>query len=88
MDVKVKFENDLSPDFTIIDVFAEDRPGLLYRITRALSSEGLTIYRANISTEATRVIDSFYVGDADGNKVTEAAWLRRIRHLLEGFQGN
>jgi [protein-PII] uridylyltransferase len=75
----------MSPDFTIIDVFAEDRPGLLYRITRVLSGEGLTIYRANISTEANRVIDSFYVGDEDGGKVTEAARLRRIRNLLEGF---
>jgi [protein-PII] uridylyltransferase len=81
--VRVKFENDLSPNFTIIDIFAEDRPGLLHRITRALSQEGLTIYRANISTEADRVIDSFYVADRDGRKITAAAVLNRIRKLLE-----
>jgi len=81
--VTVKFENDVSDDFTIIDVFTQDRPGLLYRITRALSSEGLTIFRANISTEATRAIDSFYVGDELGQKVSSASRLRRIREALE-----
>jgi len=81
--VEIKFENDLSIDHTIIDVFATDRPGLLYRITRALSMQGLTIARANISTEATRAIDSFYVGDGDGRKVTDATALTRIRGALE-----
>jgi [protein-PII] uridylyltransferase len=81
--VTVRFENDVSDDFTIIDVFARDRPGLLYHITRALSAEGLTIFRANISTEATRAIDSFYVGDENGKKVTSAARLRSIRSGLE-----
>jgi [protein-PII] uridylyltransferase len=81
--VTVRFENDVSDDFTIIDVFAQDRPGLLYHITRALSAEGLTIFRANISTEATRAIDSFYVGDENGKKVTSAVRLRSIRSGLE-----
>ena len=81
--VTVRLENDVSDDFSIIDVFAQDRPGLLYHITRALSAEGLTIFRANISTEATRAIDSFYVGDENGKKVTSAARLRSIRSGLE-----
>jgi [protein-PII] uridylyltransferase len=79
----VKFENDLSGDFTIIDVFAPDAPGLLFRITRALSREGLTISRARISTEADRAIDSFYVGDESGNKIKSASRLKRIRTTLE-----
>ncbi|MDH3198275.1 MAG: [protein-PII] uridylyltransferase [Candidatus Krumholzibacteria bacterium] len=85
--VEVRFENDLSIDHTIIDVFAADRPGLLYKITRALSTQDLTITRANISTEATRAIDSFYVGDAEGRKVTDASALTRIRSALEGEVG-
>ena len=68
---------------TIIDVFAQDRPGLLFRITRSLSREGLTIYRAKISTEATRAIDSFYVGDENGRKVDSADRLKDIRTALE-----
>lgn len=83
MAVRVRFENDLSPDFTIIDIFAQDRPGLLFKITGALSRDGLTIFRANISTEATRVIDSFYVGDGEGKKINSAERLTRIRAALE-----
>ncbi len=81
--LKVEFENDLSGDFTIIDIFAQDAPGLLFKITRTLSSEGLVIYRARISTEANRAIDAFYVKDRSGRKVTGAARLRRIRTRLE-----
>lgn len=79
---QVTFENDISADYTIIDVFAEDRPGLLYTITRALSAEGLSIARARISTEADRAIDSFYVRSENGEKITAAAQLAKIRDRL------
>jgi len=79
----LKFENDLSGDFTIIDVFAPDEPGLLFRITRALSREGLVISRARISTEADRAIDSFYVADEAGQKIKAAGRLDRIRAAFE-----
>jgi [protein-PII] uridylyltransferase len=64
-------------------VFAQDVPGLLFRITRALSKEGLEIWRARISTEANRAIDSFYVSDENGKKITAGGRLERIRSILE-----
>jgi len=84
---QVKFENDISDEFTIIDVFASDRPGLLYTITRTLSVLGLSIARAKISTEATRAIDSFYVRDGDGKKLTGASRLTEVRDKLEAAIG-
>jgi [protein-PII] uridylyltransferase len=81
--LKIEFENDISPDVTIIDIFAMDEPGLLFKITRALSEEGLVIHRARISTEANRVIDSFDVQDRKGQKVTAATRLRQIRLRLQ-----
>jgi [protein-PII] uridylyltransferase len=80
---KVEFENDISGDVTIIDIFAMDEPGLLFRITRALSQEGLQIHRARISTEANRVIDSFDVQNLRGEKITSVSKLRKIRTRLE-----
>lgn len=80
--MKVEFENDVSGDVTIIDIFAMDQPGLLFKVTRALSQEGLAIHRASISTEAHRVIDSFDVQEK-GKKVTAASKLRSIRKSLE-----
>jgi len=78
--LKIEFDNDLSSDVTIIDIFAPDQPGLLFKITRALSEEGLTIHRARISTEANRAIDSFDVQDKRGGKVTTK--LRSLRTRL------
>lgn len=75
---QVTFENDVSKEFTIIDVFAQDRPGLLYTITRTLSQQGLTIARAKISTEGARAIDSFYVG-----KLVAPEALKELRDALE-----
>jgi [protein-PII] uridylyltransferase len=79
---KVEFENDISGDVTIIDIFAQDQPGLLYKLTRALSDEGLTIHRARISTEANRVIDSFDVHDKSGKKIADVDKLESIRQRL------
>jgi [protein-PII] uridylyltransferase len=78
----VTFENDVSDEFTIIDVFAQDRPGLLYTITRTLSQQGLTIARARISTEAARAIDSFYVRGEEG-KLGAPERLKEVRDALE-----
>jgi [protein-PII] uridylyltransferase len=63
-------------------VFAHDRPGLLFRITRALSEQGLSIARARISTEATRAIDSFYVREADGSKLEASERLAAVRAAI------
>ncbi|UCG51084.1 MAG: [protein-PII] uridylyltransferase [Candidatus Latescibacterota bacterium] len=81
--LKIEFHNDISGDVTIVDIFAPDQPGLLFKITRALSDEGLTIHRARISTEAQRAIDSFDFQDKNGKKINSAVRLRKIRTRLE-----
>ncbi len=81
--VRVEFHNDISPDVTIIDIFAADEPGLLFKITKALSDEGLTIHRARISTEAQKAIDSFDVQDTGGEKISSVTRLQRIRSRIE-----
>jgi len=85
--VRVEFHNDISPDVTIVDIFAADEPGLLFKITKALSDEGLTIHRARISTEAHRAIDSFDVQDTNGHNISSVARLQRIRSRIEGELG-
>ena len=80
---RVEFDNDISPDVTILDIFAADQPGLLFGITRVLSEEGLTIHRARISTEAYQAIDSFDIQDKRGRKITNVTKLRDIRNRLE-----
>ena len=58
---------------TIIDVFAPDTMGLLYKLTRLISSFGLNILFAKIATRVDGVVDSFYVTTLDGSPFEEPA---------------
>lgn len=81
---EVRIDNDISDAFTVVDVFARDEVGLLYRITEALSDLDLDISTARISTQADRVIDAFYVRAKTDGKVTDPEALSQIRcKLLE-----
>ncbi len=72
---------------TVIEVNARDRPGLLHDITFALTKQGLTIHNALVTTFGERAVDSFYVQDALGSKVTDKARLDRIRkRLIEAIE--
>ncbi len=73
---RVLIDNLASDFYTVIEVHASDRAGLLYSITHALSELSLDIHLAKVSTYGKHVVDVFYVWDLDGQKVTdpEYAW--------------
>ena len=79
---RVLVENEVSRTHTVIEVNARDRPGLLYDVTRTLTSLGLQISSAKISTYGLRAVDVFYVKDIFGLKITHTAKLRDIRRRL------
>jgi len=66
---KVSFNSDASQTATLIEIVAQDRPGLLYDLTSAISSHGANIEVVLIDTEAHKPIDVFYV-TAEGGKLT------------------
>jgi [protein-PII] uridylyltransferase len=59
--VSVAFNNSASASSTLIEIVAEDRPGLLFDVTQALSAAGLNIEVVLIDTEAHKAMDVFYV---------------------------
>ncbi|MEL5954641.1 [protein-PII] uridylyltransferase [Streptomyces sp. CLV115] len=51
---------------TVIEVRAQDAPGLLHRIGRALERSGVRVRSAHVSTLGANAVDAFYVTDTDG----------------------
>lgn len=80
--VEIRVDNQTSDFFTLVDVFANDRVGLLYDITRTLTRLGLDIRVAKISTKADQVADAFYLRDLDGQKVESPERIEAIRRAL------
>ncbi|MFO0681616.1 MAG: [protein-PII] uridylyltransferase [Sandaracinus sp.] len=66
---EILVDNEVSPRFTVVDVFTRDRFGLLHAIARALHEAGISIALSKVSTEGERVADVFYVTDARGAKL-------------------
>ena len=82
MPTEVRIDNSLSADYTIIEVFTFDRPGLLYALARKLHDLSLVIRHAKIGTYLDQVVDVFYVTSREGQKITEDGWLEHIKHEL------
>jgi [protein-PII] uridylyltransferase len=81
---EVKIDNEISRDFTVIDVFTEDRPGVLYTIAHTLHEQRLDIHRSKVGVEADRVADIFYVRDnATNRKILDARRLEEIAAALK-----
>ncbi len=86
---EVTVDNRTSEQFTVIDVFTQDRVGLLFAITHTLYRLGLLIHLARISTNADQALDVFYVSDRAGGKIEDLDRMRELRAaLLEKVEEN
>jgi [protein-PII] uridylyltransferase len=79
---EILFDDRASPNHTIVEVFAKDRPGLLFRLAQALHELGLSIALSKINTEGTRVADVFYVCERDGGKVPHGPRSKEVQEAL------
>jgi [protein-PII] uridylyltransferase len=75
--------NQLSDQFTVIEVSGLDRPGLLFELTSAISDLSLDITSAHITTFGEKAVDVFYVTDLTGKKVASEPRQKAIRDRLE-----
>ena len=78
----VLVDNGASRGYTVIEVSARDRPGLLYDITRTLSACSVSIGSAHISTVGSRAVDVFYVRDRFGLKLSRDAQIAQVQSRL------
>jgi [protein-PII] uridylyltransferase len=79
---EVKINNQDSDFYTIVEVTGEDRLGILYEVTQALTDHGCDIHFARISTLGNRIVDVFYVQDEWGEKIEEKQKTDRLKQIL------
>ena len=84
---KVVIDNDISQNYTIIEVYGGDSPHALYQLTQIVSDFKLSIARAYVATEIEQLIDIFYVTTEGGSKLLDSLALERVRGALHDFAG-
>jgi [protein-PII] uridylyltransferase len=79
---EVQVNNRDSDFYTIIEITGEDRLGILYEITQALTDHGCNISFSKISTLGNRIVDVFYVQDEWGEKIEEKPKVDHLKQVL------
>jgi [protein-PII] uridylyltransferase len=80
---QVRVDNAVTDFYTVVEVRAPDRAGLLYDIARTLRVLELEVHVARVATKVDQVVDVFYVRDAFGQKVEDSEHVEEIRRALE-----
>ena len=84
MPPSVAVDNGISDFYTVIEVGATDRVGLLYDLARTLHESGLAVHLAKAATYGHTVADTFYVRDEGGQKLADPARMEALRQSLLG----
>lgn len=87
IETKVHLDNDASREYSVLEVSAPDRRGLLYAITKALHDLRIDIHLAKVDTIGPEVFDAFYIRRESGSRVEEpdevARLVARVEAVLE-----
>jgi [protein-PII] uridylyltransferase len=77
---QVQFDSEACPAATLVEIEAEDRPGLLYSLATVFSSNSCNIDVVLVDTKGHRAIDVFYV--AHGGQKLSAEMQARLKEKL------
>ena len=78
----VLVDNKASNRFTVVEVNARDRPALLNQLAHALFLSKVTIHSAHVATYGERAVDTFYLTDLTGDKLTTVGRTRALEKRL------
>lgn len=79
---RVAISTEESDFYTVVDVIADDRLGLLYDVTKCIGDFDLEIYISKAATIKDQVTDTFYLKDLQGRKPTDHETLEALRTAL------
>ena len=77
-----QIRNDVSTEYTVVDIAGRDRPGLLYDVASVLAESDLSIHSAHVGSYGERMFDAFYVQTAAGEKLTDADRIETLKERL------
>ena len=81
---RIAIDNKAHSTYTLIQIEAADRLGLLYDILSCLDREGVSIALSRISTQAGAAIDTFYVVDRTSHsKITDSQRIDALQKHLQ-----
>jgi [protein-PII] uridylyltransferase len=78
---RLHFDNEHSQKYTVLEIVADDAPGLLHRISRVVSEQGCDLDLALIATEGRKAIDVLHLTKG-GRKLVESE-RNQLKHGLE-----
>ncbi|MGD1978856.1 MAG: [protein-PII] uridylyltransferase [Akkermansiaceae bacterium] len=81
--VRARITNDADPHFTVIELQALDRIGLLHDVLHTVNDHDLTTVHARICTEKGAALDSIFVKTEEGGKITDPSSVQRLEEELE-----
>jgi [protein-PII] uridylyltransferase len=85
---RIVFDNDASDLYTVIEVNARDRLGLLHELTRSLADLNINIFSAIIATYGEHAVDVFYVKDLFGMKIRSKQKMEQVeKRLTDAIDG-
>jgi [protein-PII] uridylyltransferase len=84
----VLIDNKASNRFTVVEINARDRPALLHALAYALFQSKVTIHSSHVATYGERAVDTFYLTDLTGDKLSGTQRLKALeRRLLAAASG-
>lgn len=79
---EVRFDNETMDHYTILLLFAYDRPGLLAAISAVLASLKIVLHFAKIDTHLDQAVDVFYITELNGQKLLNEDRQQLVRRAL------
>ena len=83
----VTFSDNAQLGHTDMEVVSQDRPGLLYWVSKALVDCRIKLKSAKISTVGEKAEDTFQITDRDHNPVADPARRQRLAALITQHLG-
>ncbi len=79
---QVNFQKTRQGQHTILEVIAQDRPGLLYQIAEVFEKNEIKLHNAKVATFGARIEDIFSISDLGNKPITDVDQQNRIREKI------